>query len=122
MSFKHKSPFPYHLTRISIDRLYFMTSALNFALIVFDSVACRSKTFARMHSVLVPSRSSLSHVHRSSFTSAYSFFLFLTAHHRSTSISISLVICYVTLSDSDQVHEHIPVEPRLHFLRLASLR
>jgi hypothetical protein len=49
-------------------------------------------------------------------------FLFLTAHHRSTSISISLVICYVTLSDSDRVREHIPVEPRLYFLRLASLR
>jgi hypothetical protein len=49
-------------------------------------------------------------------------FLFLTAHHHSTSISISLVICYDTLSDSDRVREHIPVEPRLHFLCLASLR
>jgi hypothetical protein len=60
-------------TQISIDRSYFMTSALNFTLIVFDSVAYHSKMFTRTHSILVPSRSSLSHVHRSSFTSAYSF-------------------------------------------------
>src|ERR1700709_1984600 len=42
--------------------------------------------------------------------------------YRSTSIPTSFVMCYVTLSDSVRVSEHIPVELHLHYLRFASLR
>jgi hypothetical protein len=66
-------PFDSRPTRILIDRSHFMTFTLDPASNVFDSIACRSKTFACTHSVLVSSRSSLSHVHRSSSTSANPF-------------------------------------------------
>jgi predicted metal-dependent hydrolase len=65
-------PFDSRPTQISIDQSYIMTFALDFALIMFYSVACHSKTIAHMHSIFVPSRLSSSHVHCSSFTSAYS--------------------------------------------------
>jgi hypothetical protein len=66
-------PFDSRPAWILIDRSYFMTSTLDFAFIIFNSVTCHSNMFARTHSILVPSRSSPFHVHRSLFTSAYSF-------------------------------------------------